>query len=190
LLDIVGPDVAEAGLLATLEAEEHLVDVPVVVLTAQALTESQLAHLGDGITAVLRQGLFTAEETFAHIERALSGGTRQHGTARQMTRRVMGYIHEHYAEPLTRDALAMYVHVSPRHLTRCFVNETGISPMKYLTRSRILEAQELLRRGMRTISDIAGAVGFSSNAYFDVVFRRELGLAPSDYRHRTSDTAG
>jgi AraC-like DNA-binding protein len=94
----------------------------------------------------------------------------------------MTYIHEHYAEPLTRDALAKLASVSSRHLTRSFDAEVGMPPMTYLKRYRIHEAMRLLRVDETSIAEIARAVGFSNNAYFDVVFRREVGLAPSDYR--------
>ena len=182
LLDLMTSNVDGFGMLEAIQWDESLRTVPVIVLTPQMLAQRDIACLSDTIDAILIQELFTVEETLAHIKQALAGNKKLHRTTRRVAREVMVYIHEHYAEPLTRDALANFVAVSSRHLTRCFDTEVGISPMAYLNRYRIREAKRLLRSGERNIFEIARAVGFSNNAYFDVVFRREVGLAPSGYR--------
>ena len=47
--------------------------------------------------------------------------------------------------------------VSPRHLTRCFAQELGISPITYLHRWRIRQARRLLDETSQSITDIAAA---------------------------------
>ena len=189
LLDLMTPNVDGFGVLEAIQLDEGLRQVPVVVLTAQMLAQRDIARLSDTIDAILIQELFTVEETLAHIKQALAGNKKLHRTTRRVAREVLVYIHEHYAEPLTRDALANFAAVSSRHLTRCFDTEVGIPPIAYLNRYRIREAKCLLRRGERSIIEIARAVGFPNHAYFDVVFRREVGLAPSGYRrcHQAGD---
>ena len=182
LLDLMMPDGDGFSMLEAMQSDEHLRAIPVIILTAQVLTRPDVAQLNDEIAAILITGLFTAEEMLAHVKQVLAGSKKLHSAARHMVREVMAYIHEHYAEPLTRDALAKVASVSSRHLTRCFNAEVGIPPMTYLNRYRIREAMRLLRQDHKSITEVARAVGFSNNAYFDVVFRREVGLAPSDYR--------
>jgi YesN/AraC family two-component response regulator len=189
LLDRMMPGIDGFGLLDAVRSDARLRAVPVVVLVAHGPTQPEIARFSDAIAALLIKELFTLEETRAQIKRALAGRKRLRSATRRMVREVMVYIHEHYAEPLTRDALAAAAAVSPRHLTRCFAAEVGIPPIAYLNRYRIREAKRLLRSGERSIGEIARAVGFSNIAYFDVVFRREVGLVPSDYRwcHQAGD---
>lgn len=182
LLDLMMPELDGFGVLEAMQAQEGLRGIPVIVLTAQVLTQIDMARLSQGVTAVLSKGLFTTEETFERIEQALARHKRLRSETQQLVRHVMAYIHEHYAHPLTRDELADYAGVSPRHLTRAFDEEVGISAMTYLNRYRILEAKRLLEQGDKNITEIATAVGFSNSSYFGTVFRREVGLAPRDYQ--------
>jgi AraC-like DNA-binding protein len=154
------------------------------VLTAQALTQKDMARLNQGVVAVLGKGLFSMEETLAHIEQALSVNRRLGSDTQRTVRKAMAYVHEHYAETLARGDLAAVAAVSARHLNRCFAEEMGISPMTYLHRYRIAQAKRLLETGGKSITEIALAVGFSSSSYFAEVFRRETGVSASEYRQR------
>jgi AraC-like DNA-binding protein len=91
------------------------------------------------------------------------------------------YIHSHYAEPITRRDVADFVGLSERHLTRCFRQEMGITPITYLNRYRINQAKVLLGAGKKGITEVALDVGFSSSGYFTRVFRQEVGVAPSAF---------
>ena len=93
----------------------------------------------------------------------------------------MGIIHEQYQSEITRPFLASELAVSERHLTRCFQQELGISPISYLNRYRIQRAKDLLDHGNSNITEIAFAVGFSSSNYFGRVFKDEIGKSPSEY---------
>jgi len=184
LLDPMTPNGDGFGMLEAMRLDERLRTIPVIVLTAQVLTQPDMARLNEESAAILIKGVFTAEEMLIHIKQALAGGKKPGGATRCIVRKTMAYIHEHYSEPLARDALANIAAVSSRHLTRCFNAEVHIPPITYLNRYRIREAKRLLRGSEKSIIEIARAVGFSNHAYFDVVFRREVGLAPSDYRQR------
>ena len=94
----------------------------------------------------------------------------------------MAYIHEHYAEPISREDMAAYVGVGERHLDRCFCDEAGITPTTYLSRYRIKQAKLLLESASTSITEVAMSVGFSSSSYFTRVFQSQVGLSPSAYR--------
>ena len=47
---------------------------------------------------------------------------------------------------------------------------------------RIQQACCLLKERNRTITDVMGSVGFSESSYFTRVFRREVGVSPSEYQ--------
>jgi AraC family transcriptional regulator len=78
--------------------------------------------------------------------------------------------------------VARYVGVSKDHLTRCFRQQTGVTPMTYLTRYRVNQAKQLLATQEDSVAEIATMVGFASIAYFSRVFRREVGVSPRAYR--------
>ncbi|MCI0396353.1 MAG: substrate-binding domain-containing protein [Chloroflexi bacterium] len=123
------------------------------------------------------------EAALAHIAQALAR-RRQLGSDRQrLVRKAMAYIHEHYPGPITRADIARYVGTSDDHLTRCFRQEMGLTPMVYLNRYRVKQAKALLAAGGRSVTEVAMAVGFSDSGYFSQVFRREVGMSPSAYKH-------
>ncbi|HEY0498563.1 MAG TPA: helix-turn-helix domain-containing protein [Kutzneria sp.] len=93
------------------------------------------------------------------------------------------------AQPLTVDAMARHAAMSRRTFIRRFSEETGLPPMRWLTLQRILVARRLLETSDWSIDRIADAAGMGSAANFRVIFRRETGSRPSDYRrtHRAVD---
>jgi len=152
------------------------------VLTGQSLTESDLARLNQGVTAVLEKGLFSEQEMLEHLSQSLLRVNRSRNTARQIVSLAMAYIHENYEDPLSRELIAGHVSVHVNYLTNCFTQVLGISPIIYLNRYRINQARKLLEAGELNITQIAMAVGFSDPAYFSRMFQREVGIAPGVYR--------
>ena len=182
LLDLMMPELDGFGVLEAMRAGETTQDIPVIVLTGQALTEEDIQRLNQGVTAVLGKGLFSTEETLAHLERALARQQGLGSETRALVRKAMGYVHEHYADEISPQDVANHVGVSKGYLFRCFRREIGLTPMAYLNRCRIRQARALLRAG-HTVSDVAAAVGFSDSNYFSRVFRRETGQSPTAFRH-------
>jgi AraC-like DNA-binding protein len=70
----------------------------------------------------------------------------------------------------------------PSTLYRRFRRSTGSSPMDYLRRLRIAEAQSLLLASDQPIAEVAGAVGFTDPFHFSRLFRRYAGLSPRAFR--------
>jgi len=93
----------------------------------------------------------------------------------------MLYIQHHYAEVVSRADIANYIGLSERHLTRCFSQEVGITPITYLNRFRIYQAKLLLLARKKAITEIALEVGFSNSGYFTRVFHDEVGMSPREY---------
>lgn len=91
-------------------------------------------------------------------------------------------------EPLTRARIAAAVNLSEPHLARVFKAATGKTPLTRLTEIRIARAQTLLRESDLSVTAIAGEVGFTAFSHFSQVFRRVVGVSPSDYR-RSGGTA-
>jgi transcriptional regulator GlxA family with amidase domain len=88
----------------------------------------------------------------------------------------------HLGEPLTLTVLARHAAVSPRTLSRRFVEDTGYTPMQWVMRARIDLARELLERSERSIEQIAADVGLGTGTNLRTHFQRILGTTPSEYR--------
>jgi transcriptional regulator GlxA family with amidase domain len=72
--------------------------------------------------------------------------------------------------------------LSVRTLNRRFHDETGRTPMQWVTAARIRRAQELLESTDHGVDRIAHLVGLASPAQFRAQFRRHTGVTPQAYR--------
>ncbi|WP_442790057.1 GlxA family transcriptional regulator [Nocardia sp. CDC160] len=81
-------------------------------------------------------------------------------------------------------AMAERAAISPRHLTRLFRRELGMSPGQYLERVRIEAAKAQLTTGSDGVATIARRCGFGSEESMRRIFQKAMGVTPSDYRQR------
>jgi YesN/AraC family two-component response regulator len=190
LLDLMMPVLDGFAVLQAMRERESTRDVPVIVLSAQILTAQDMARLQQGVAAILAKGIFTSAEVLAQVETALNRSKHLSGEAQRVVRQAMAYIHEHYAEPMSRSDLAAHAGISERHLTHCFRQETGLTPITYLNRYRIHQACALLKQGDMNITEVALAVGFSDSSYFARVFREDVGVSPHAYLRGERPQAG
>jgi transcriptional regulator GlxA family with amidase domain len=89
---------------------------------------------------------------------------------------------ENLAQPLSIDALAERAHMSRRTLVRRFREETGTSPMAWLTGARLDRARELLETTDLPVEHIGRFTGLGVPAGVRAAFHRHLGTSPQEYR--------
>jgi two-component system response regulator YesN len=100
-----------------------------------------------------------------------------------MIRRVKEYIDHHYMDPnLSLNDVATQVNLSPSHFSVVFSQETCKTFREYLTEIRIKKAKELLRTTTLRSAEISYQVGYNDPHYFSFVFRKNMGLSPSEFR--------
>lgn len=184
LLDLQMPDLDGFGVLEKMRASERTQTIPVIVVTGKILTAAEMARLNRGVTAVLEKGLFSLDETVAHITAALERRQRLSSEAQRLVRKAMAFIHENFASSITRRDIARHVSIAEDYLTFCFRQELGTTPIRYLQRYRVNRARSLLLDNEDTITEIARRVGFSDSSYFSRVFHRETGMSPEAFRRR------
>jgi len=94
----------------------------------------------------------------------------------------LGLMHRRIAHPWTIASLADEVGISRSALVERFTRYLSQPPMAYLTRWRLQLAARSLERTSRGVAEIAGDVGYESEAAFNRAFKREFGQPPGRYR--------
>jgi len=94
------------------------------------------------------------------------------------------YMRDHLASDLSLAELAALVSRSPYHFARAFKASTGIPPHRHLMMVRVEHAKKLLLAGLLNVTEIAHACGFASSQHMATVFRRMVGMTPTDYRRQ------
>jgi AraC family transcriptional activator FtrA len=97
---------------------------------------------------------------------------------------LLSWVLAHLGEEHSAASLAGRAMMSDRTFARRFAAETGTTPHRWLTQQRILAARSLLEESDLGIEQISSRVGFRSSVVLREHFRREIGLAPGDYRRR------
>lgn len=102
--------------------------------------------------------------------------------AELLSRKVKEYIDEHYKEPVTVNDIGKALYLSPYYVAHIFKENSGYSPIQYLIRRRIGEAQTLLITTDMPIAQIALEVGFDNQSYFSIQFTKNVGMPPMKFR--------
>lgn len=103
---------------------------------------------------------------------------------RDALRDVQHHISEHLDADLSVDALAAHASMSPRHFARCFRDETGTTPARFVEAARVEAARRRLEESADSIHTIARACGFGTAETLRRAFLRALHVAPTEYRRR------
>jgi AraC family transcriptional regulator len=132
---------------------------------------------GESLSAALGVHLLRQYGTFSRLPAIYKGGL-----ASGPLKRVIEHINEHLQDELSLVELSRIAKLSPHHFATAFKASTGISPHRYVIERRINRARDLLLREEKTISEIAVAVGFSSQSHLTMNFRRKMGVTPRKFR--------
>ena len=97
-------------------------------------------------------------------------------------RSAMVYVEENYQNPMRLEDVAAYVNLNPVYFSNIFKRETGENFTDYLTKYRMEEAKRLLRDTGNTIREIAEQTGYTDTRYFSKLFKKVVGIKPSEYR--------
>lgn len=93
--------------------------------------------------------------------------------------KMLSYIYENYAQPVTLADIAQAADISRSEAGRCFHTYMGCSPIDTLIQYRLQIAHQLLSERAQTLQQISYACGFNSVNYFSRQFKKKFGYAPS-----------
>lgn len=147
---------------------QQIIDCPFIGTTKRLYLQSKVFELMalqfDGIadkTTTAPSGLLKADTT-----------TRIHYAAE--------ILRSHLESPPSHIELAQRVGLGQTTLNKGFRAVFGVTPFAYLTRHRMVQAEQLLRQPDCTVTEVASQVGYANPAQFAAAFKRQFGLTPRD----------
>lgn len=102
----------------------------------------------------------------------------------QRLRSAQRYMSDHLAEPITVAEVAASVNLSASHLHALFRQHVGCTPLGWLRRQRVQQAESLLRHSDIPLAEVALRCGYSDQSALSRCLQRELGTTPGALRHR------
>jgi AraC-like DNA-binding protein len=88
---------------------------------------------------------------------------------------------EQFNLPFDMEELARTSGMSSSRFYQAFRSYTGLSPLKYMTKLRLDASMRLLSGTSSSIVDVAHSVGYPDEYYFSRLFKKQMGLAPTEY---------
>ena len=95
---------------------------------------------------------------------------------------LIDYLRCNLDKPHDLDALAEFVSMSRRTLTRHFFKATGTTIGEWLTAERLQRSQELLETTDKSIESVSAMAGFQSPISFRQRFKARFSVSPSEWR--------
>ena len=96
----------------------------------------------------------------------------------------MRYIRHHFTEDVSLADVAKHIDMSPSWLSKHFNQECHMSVPAYLLDVRMEHAKELLIQSKMLVFEVDNAVGFENPRYFVSVFKKAVGVTPTDFRNQ------
>ena len=159
------------------------------------LRDVQITRLMESLRADIAAGSPGGSLFGESISVALSAYVAQHystretkleayrgGLSRTHLKQVFEYIDAHLGDNLELETLAKVVGLNLFHFAKAFKQSTGETPHQCVLHKRIERAREFLRDRGLSVLEASARTGFVDQSHFSKVFRRIVGVAPSDYR--------
>ena len=94
----------------------------------------------------------------------------------------ISFIRNHTNESISIADVAKQIGRSESYLIKKFKDELGINVGAFIMRCKLEEAKSLLTYSDKSLSEISNYLCFSSQSYFQNVFKKKYGITPAQYR--------
>ncbi len=98
--------------------------------------------------------------------------------------KILEYLSENYSDSITLETIAEKFNYNPVYISRLFVANAGVNFKFYLDNIRVRKATEMLLKTDMTVSEISSACGYDTIRTFNNVFKKVMGVTPSDIRKK------
>lgn len=205
LSDVTMPVMDGLTMVGLIKKNPEICHIPIIILSARASIDDKVQGMEQGIDDYITKP-FSARylkqrmaEVIAHrrveeqasveeIMQKKDGGYRLSSVKivdydREMMSRLMDYLEEHICEADLRvEDMAVAVNLGRTVFFTKLKSIVGMSPTDFLRSLRVKRASEMLAKSKLTVAEISIAVGFSDQRYFSRVFKKEMGVTPTEYR--------
>ncbi len=109
----------------------------------------------------------------------------KHDTKRELYKSITEakeYLNDNFKEKISLDIISRDIGISKYYLHRIFREINGNTPLEYLKNIRLEKAKNELQYSNSTIFEIAFKCGFDSTSYFSNIFKKHIGLSPTQFR--------
>src|SRR5699024_1802434 len=97
--------------------------------------------------------------------------------------RAIDYMYHRYQDEITLSDMAKHLNISKHYFSSMFKRETGKTFIQFLNEIRIEKSKEMLLDGNSSMLDIALSVGFNTQNYFNITFKKHTGSTPMEYKN-------
>lgn len=116
---------------------------------------------------------------------------KKENTTADIMEEVESYIRKHMPEAVTATELAERFGLVAPYLSKLFKEYSGYTPAQYLQKIRLDQAKKLLESEQNYLAkDVAEMVGYPNPLYFSKVFKKNIGIYPSEYRKKYREGRG
>ena len=95
--------------------------------------------------------------------------------------KIKDQLESHYSEDISISKIAGSVYLSSTYVCILFKKHMGMTINEYLSHVRIERAKALLQNSSHTVAEVALSVGYHDPKYFSRIFRKTVGVPPSEY---------
>ena len=127
-------------------------------------------HIFITINRYIKEGRETKNDTINDIERAAH------------------YFKDNYNKPISVEQYAAEHLMSVNWFIHSFKSVMKMSPMQYIISLRIAMAKGYLENSTKNISEISNEIGYENALYFSRLFRKYVGMTPTQYRKKNRAT--
>lgn len=96
--------------------------------------------------------------------------------------KAIDFMQAYYDSNISLDDICHSIYITPCHFIRIFKEKTGLTPHAYLLNVRIENAKKMLEKRECNVTEAAYLCGFSTLSHFSAVFKRQVGIAPLEYK--------
>jgi two-component system response regulator YesN len=91
------------------------------------------------------------------------------------------FLESHYTDDISLENMAAHVNISPQYFSKLIKKTTGFNFIDWLSMLRIKKAKELLTNSNLSVKEVCFMVGYKDPNYFSRIFKKSIGITPSEY---------
>ena len=201
LSDVAMPGKDGYELCQEIKQDIQLSHIPVILVTAKVTAENQVEGLNVGADAYVTKPFEPAvlsaliQSQLKNRERIRKLLTKATTTEDEQVEDALSNQDKHFMEELYKlmeeelsnseldvTRITKMLYISRTKLYYKIKGLTGETPSNFFRTYKLNRAAELLKSGKYTVSEIADKCGFSTQSHFSVVFKKQFGVSPSEYK--------